>query len=201
MKDKGFKPSIVPGKTSLQTNMMIVKLTHTQSAYIWAIQTLAAIQYWPVLYYEGEQNRYYHDAVKDLNLMKTIKLLESIGIDVRALASGINGGGTGGTGGSTSIFEILNKVSDALKLVGLTITDVVQMLEDSGITLQDLMEVINYVNSTPTAPSAAAASVDTDAAMSDEAKAAVFLMKQYELTLANWFMMAGYDVNYNEWGW
>ena len=133
--------------------------------------------------------------------MKTIKLLESIGIDVRALASGINGGGTGGTGGSTSIFEILNKVSDALKLVGLTITDVVQMLEDSGITLQDLMEVINYVNSTPTAPSAAAASVDTDAAMSDEAKAAVFLMKQYELTLANWFMMAGYDVNYNEWGW
>ena len=203
MKDKGFKPSIVPGKTSLQTNMMIVKLTHTQSAYIWAIQTLAAIQYWPVLYYEGEQNRYYHDAVKDLNLMKTIKLLESIGIDVRALASGINGGGTGGTGGSTSIFEILNKVSDALKLVGLTITDVVQMLEDSGITLQDLMGVINYVNSTPTptAPSAAAASVDIDAAMSDEAKAAVFLMKQYELTLANWFMMAGYDVNYNEWGW
>jgi len=46
-----------------------------------------------------------------------------------------------------------------------------------------------------------AASFDTDTAMSDEAKAAVFLMKQYEQTLANWFMMAGYDVNYNQWGW
>jgi len=205
MKDKGFKPSIVPGKTSLQTNMMIFKLTHTQSAYIWAIQTLAAIQYWPVLYYEGEQNRYYHDVVKDLNLMKTIKYLESMGIDVRALASSAKGGGTGtGTSGSTSVFEILNKVSDTLKKVDLTISDVTQMLEDSGITIQDLMEVISYVTSTPAVPAmspSTAASIDTDTAMSDEAKAAVFLMKQYEQTLANWFMMAGYDVNYNQWGW
>ena len=65
------------------------------------------------------------------------------------------------------------------------------MLDDSGITAQDLLEVIKYVTSPP----------DTDAVMSDEAKAAVFLMKQYEQTLANWYMMAGYDVNYNQWGW
>ena len=78
------------------------------------------------------------------------------------------------------------------------------MLEDSGITIQDLMEVISYVTSTPAVPAmspSTAASIDTDTAMSDEAKTAVFLMKQYEQTLANWFMMAGYDVNYNQWGW
>ena len=35
---------------------------------------------WPVLYYEGEQNRYYNNVVKDLNLLKAIKLLEGIGL-------------------------------------------------------------------------------------------------------------------------
>ena len=96
-----------------------------------------------------------------------------------------------------SIFEILNKVSGTLKLVGLTVTDVVQMLEDSGITLQDLMEVVSYVASTPATPAAApptaAASADSDAVTSDDAKAAVFLLKQYEQTLADWLMTAGYD--------
>lgn len=208
MKGKGFKPSLVPGKTSLQTNMLVFKLTHLYSAIFWAVQTLAAIQYWPVVYYEGEQNRYYHDVVKDLNLMKTIKYLESWGIDVRALASSISGGGSGsGSGGSMNIFEILNKVSDTLNKVDLTVTDALQMLEDSGITLQDLMEVINYVTSAPAATAkeatdvASVATIDTDAMMSDEAKAAVYLMKQYEQTLANWFLLGGYDVKYNQWGW
>ena len=87
--------------------------------------------------------------------------------------------------------------SGTLKLVGLTVTDVVQMLEDSGITLQDLMEVVSYVTSTPATPAAApptaAASADSDAVTSDDAKAAVFLLKQYEQTLADWLMTAGYD--------
>lgn len=208
MKDKGFKPSLVPGKTSLQTNMLVFKLNHLYSAIFWAVQTMAAIQYWPVIYYEGEQNRYYHDVVKDLNLMKTIKYMESFGIDVRALAASLSGGSGKGSGGSMNIFDILNKVSDALKKVDLTLTDAYEMLEDSGITFQDLMEAINYVTSAPATTSvseskevSSIASIDTDSMMSDEAKAVVYLMKQYEQTLANWLMMAGYDINYGLWGW
>ena len=81
MKKRGFKQSIVPGKTNLQTNMLMFKLDHTKAAIVWLIQTVAAIQFWPVVYYEGEQNRYYHNVVHDLNLMKVIKYLESWGID------------------------------------------------------------------------------------------------------------------------
>lgn len=31
-------------------------------------------------------------------------------------------------------------------------------------------------------------------------EAPLFLLRKYEQTLANWFMLAGYDVNYQAWG-
>ena len=49
MREKGFTPSFVPGKTNLQTNTMVFKLNHTLSAVVWLIQTVGAIQFWPVL--------------------------------------------------------------------------------------------------------------------------------------------------------
>lgn len=204
MKDKGFKPSLVPGKTSLQTNMMVFKLNHLYSAIFWAIQSLAAIQFWPVVYYEGEQNRYYHDVVKDLNLLKTIKYLESMGIDLRSLAAGAT---SGSDGKGMDLFSMITKITEALKKVDLTITDFYEMLEDSGISIMDIMEVVNYIQSKPETPTLAAkdasapALIDTDAMMSDEAKAAIYLLQQYEQTLTSWYKLAGYDVNYNQWGW
>lgn len=204
MKGKGFKPSLVPGKTSLQTNMMVFKLSHQYSGIFWAIQTFAAIQFWPVVYYEGEQNRYYHDVVKDLNLLKTIKYLESMGIDLRSLAAGAT---SGSDGKGMDMFSMITKITEALKKVDLTITDFYEMLEDSGISIMDIMEVVNYIQSKPETPTLAAkdasapALIDTDAMMSDEAKAAIYLLQQYEQTLTNWYKLAGYDVNYNQWRW
>jgi pimeloyl-ACP methyl ester carboxylesterase len=204
MKDKGFKPSLVPGKTSLQTNMMVFKLNHLYSAIFWAIQSLAAIQFWPVVYYEGEQNRYYHEVVKDLNLLKTIEYLESMGIDLRSLAAGAT---SGSDGKGMDLFSMITKITEALKKVDLTITDFYEMLEDSGISIMDIMEVVNYIQSKPETPTMAAkdasapALIDTDALMSDEAKAAIYLLQQYEQTLTSWYKLAGYDVNYNQWGW
>lgn len=204
MRDKGFKPSLVPGKTRLQTNMMVFKLDHHYAGIVWALQTMAAIQFWPVVYYEGEQNRYYHDVVKDLNLLKTVKYLESMGIDLRSIAPG---GAKGLGSGSMDIFTIIAKISEALQKVDLTISDFYEMLEDSGISIMDIIEVVNYIQSKPETPTMAAkdasvsASIDTEAMMSDEAKAAIFLLQQYEQTLAKWYMMAGYDINYNKWGW
>jgi hypothetical protein len=184
--------------------MMVFKLNHLYSAIFWAIQSLAAIQFWPVVYYEGEQNRYYHDVVKDLNLLKTIKYLESMGIDLRSLAAGAT---SGSDGKGMDLFSMITKITEALKKVDLTITDFYEMLEDSGISIMDIMEVVNYIQSKPETPTMAAkdasapALIDTDAMMSDEAKAAIYLLQQYEQTLTSWYKLAGYDVNYNQWGW
>ena len=217
MKDKGFVPSIVPGKTTLQTNTMVFKLKHQPSAIVWFIQSMAAIQYWPVIYYEGEQNRYFHDVVHDLNLMKLIKYIEGWGIDLRALVSTMSSSrsfeeelsaaiedGSVNPEGSISqlaraprhdFFDVLDKITNALAKVDLTLTDAYEMLDDAGISLLDIMEVYNYLTSTPE-PAA-----QQNVLFSEEIEAPVYLLRQYEQTLANWFLLGGIDVEYDKWGW
>lgn len=184
-----FKASLVPGKTCLQTNLITFKVDHVISGIIWAIQTAAALQLWPVLYYEGEQNRYYHNVVKDLNLLKVVKTLEGWGIDLRKLFKGSDGG-------SSDYLSIITKLQEALAKVDLTIGDFFQMLTDSGITAQDLIEVITYLTTDPAAVARA-----LDVSTYDETAPAFYLLRQYEMTLATWLLGAGIDVQYDKWGW
>lgn len=194
MKQKGFKPSLVPGKTSMQTNQLMFKLDHNVMGVVWFIQTAAAIQLWPVLYYEGEQNRYYHAVVKDLNLMKVIKLLEALGIDVRKIAGGQSSG-------STNIFDMLGKFTDTLAKVDLTITDLMEMLDDSGITIADLMEAVTYVTSKPDTETSEAKSGSTRLTdVTEDTDSPAVLLRQYEQTLATWLRLGGVKVDYDKWG-
>lgn len=212
MKEKGFQPSLVPGKTSLQTNMLVFKLKHQQSAIIWAIQTMAAVQVWPVIYYEGEQNRYYHNVVHDLNLMKVVKYLESMGIDLRKMVNNarelredfedaVNDGTVNPEGSVSqmkvirraSFFDILSKISDALEKVDLTLTDAIEMLDDSGISMLDIMEVVNYIDGS--------ASSAPELTLDERIEPAIYLLRYYEQMLANWYLLGGLDVEYGKWGW
>lgn len=185
MEEKDFIPSIVPGKTGLQTNTVVFKVDHQISGFIWLIQTAAAIQFWPVLYYEGEQNRYYNDVVKDLNLLKVIKLLESWGIDLRHLLKGDDSGG--------SFFDLLQKLSENLAKVDLTLSDAFEMLADSGISYTDLMEAYEYLTSDAAEARVAAAEENTEAPF--------YLLRLYEKTLVSWLLTGGIDVKYDAWGW
>ena len=216
MKEKGFKPSLVPGKSTLQTNTMVFKLKHQQSAIVWAIQTLAAIQFWPVLYYEGEQNRYFHDVVGDMNLMKVIKYLESWGLDLRKLidsapelqndlAEGFEDGSIEPDGSvrqlasanRASFFDILGKITEVLAKVDLTLQDAYEMLDDSGISIMDIMEVVNYVTG-----SSAPDTTDTEllAPLERKVEAPLYLLRYYEQELAKWYLLAGLDANIDMWG-
>ena len=69
------------------------------------------------------------------------------------------------------------------------------MLDDSGITLADVMAVYNYLTSDSPA---SAAPVNT---LAENVEVPVYLMRQYEQTLANWLLLGGIDVNYSQWGW
>ena len=206
MKDKGFTPSLVPGKTNLQTNTLVFKLNHTVSAIVWLIQTVAAIQVWPVLYYEGGQNRYYHNVVKDLNVMKVIKTLESWGIDLRKIVKNssapqlVESHRANRAGILAMLMGIIPGIKDALAKVDLTPEDAEEMLEDAGITLQDIVEVVTYFLLSPSdAPEAD--SVLSVYPLSEDVEAPVQLMRFYEQTLANWYMLGGINVDYEKWGW
>jgi hypothetical protein len=195
MKSKGFTPSLIPGKTNLQTNTVVFKLKHQPSAAVWFVQTMAAVQVWPVIYYEGEQNRYYHDVVKDLNLMKVVKFLESLGIDLRKMFNTSQAQAFVAAPRRASFFDLLQQIQDALAKVDLTITDVIEMINDSGITAEDIMEVYNYITSTDAAPAS-----DT-VMIGEHVEVPVYLLRQYEQTLADWLLLGGVDVQYDQWGW
>jgi len=221
MKKNGFKQSLVPGKTHLQTNMLMFKLDHTKAAIVWLIQTVAAIQFWPVVYYEGEQNRYYHNVVHDLNLMKVIKYLESWGIDLRkiiqqssnapAIETAVTESIADGTldpEGSVrqlqnfrraSFFDVLSQISDILAKVDLTIEDVFQMLDDSGITVADIAQVYAYLTTNPDAETEGAAPLQIP--FTEQIEAPIYLLRYFEQTLANWLLLGGMDVEYEKWGW
>ena len=218
MRDKGFTPSIVPGKTNLQTNTLVFKLDHTLSAIVWLIQTVAAIEVWPVMYYEGEQNHYYHDIVKDMNLLKVVKTLESWGINIRkvvndnnsrsledVIVEGIADGSLDPNGSiaqlrapfRASVLDLIPGAADLLAKVDLTTDDAMEMLEDSGITLMDMLEVFAYIMSPASSPQVEG---DVLSTLEERVEAPLYLMRYYENTLANWFLMGGFDVQYNNWG-
>ena len=190
MREKGFTPSIVPGKTNLQTNTLVFKLDHSLSAIVWLIQTVAAIQFWPVLYYEGEQNRYYHDIVGDLNLMKVIKTLESWGIDLKKV---VNDGGFARR--RINAFDLIPNIDEVLSKVDLTTNDLEEMCEDSGITQADLISAFLYLKA-----GIGAREYAPGTTLEETVEAPLYLLRSYEQQLANWFLLAGYDVNYNLWG-
>lgn len=190
MREKGFTPSIVPGKTNLQTNTLVFKLDHSLSAIVWLIQTVAAIQFWPVLYYEGEQNRYYHDIVGDLNLLKVIKTLESWGIDLK---KAVNDGGFARR--RINAFDLIPNINEILSKVDLTTNDLEEMCEDSGITQADLISAFLYLKA-----GIGAREHEPGTTLEETVEAPLYLLRYYEQQLANWFLLAGYDVNYNLWG-
>ena len=51
-----------------------------------------------------------------------------------------------------------------------------------------------------TAAPAASAPASVEETLEERLEAPLYLLRNYEQTLANWFLMAGYDVNYNLWG-
>ena len=204
MREKGFDPSIVPGKSSLQTNTAVFKLNHEQSSIVWTIQTMAAIQFWPVVYYEGEQNRYYRDVVSDMNLMKVIRMLASWGIDIKEIVGGsislgravkepaADGKSRMNLPERMTLFDLIPNINETLAKVGLTTDDIDEMCEDAGITIYDLAEVLQYLVD-PEYTSRAAKMEKRD-------EAPLYLLRRYEQTLTKWYLLGGFDVNYSLWG-
>ena len=102
-----------------------------------------------------------------------------------------------------SFFEILDQLNSILAKVDLTLSDFIEMLEDSGISLMDLMQVYDYLTTAP-------ATDDETAGAGSNAQLSLFnratdspamLLRQYQQTLAAWLLMGGIDVEYSKWGW
>lgn len=68
-------------------------------------------------------------------------------------------------------------------------------VNDSGITGDDIVEVYDYIKNTE------ASSASETVMLSEDVEVPVYLLRYYEQTLADWLMLAGVDVQYDQWGW
>lgn len=139
-----FDKSIIPEKTHLQTNFVVNSDSHVLGGgAVYVLNLISMLAALPVLYYDGELNTHYSDLVKDFSVMQIIKKLEEMGIDVKAIIrERLNGEGGEGGGG---LFELIAKLNNILEPFNLTAVEVVQMAEDSGLSLQEIAELYAYL--------------------------------------------------------
>lgn len=159
-KSKGFKPSIIPGKTNLQTNFVVRNMGHLSATLVYFIQTLAAIKAWPVMYTDGQLNPQYQALInKDTDIVMLMRQLDAMGIDCRALINNIasmlagGGSGDGEEGGEVAPVDpqmIVMMALAKLQESGITVQELMEMSEDSGIDIQKLIiDLIAYLSEQP----------------------------------------------------
>ena len=93
----------------------------------------------------NELNTHYSDLVKNLSVMGIIKKLEASGIDVRGivqerLVSSTDGGGGG-------LFELLAMLDKQLAPTGFTTLELLQIADDCGLSLEDILAIYAYLTS------------------------------------------------------
>lgn len=159
-KSKGFEPSIIPGKTNLQTNFVVRNMGHLSATLVYFIQTLAAIKAWPVMYTDGQLNPQYQALISnDTDIVMLMRQLDAMGIDCRALINNIasmlagGGNGDGEEGGEVAPVDpqmIVMMALAKLQESGITVQELMEMSEDSGIDIQKLIiDLIAYLSEQP----------------------------------------------------
>lgn len=138
---KPFVKSLVPERTSLQTNFIIPAKEHTYvGGVIFYLNIASTLTAYPVLFYDGELNTHYADLVENATVMGIIRTLEEKGIDVKGIVQNLSSGGTGG-----SIFDVLASIQETLNSIGSSTEEVLQMADDSGLSIMDILEIYMYL--------------------------------------------------------
>ena len=141
------KKSLIPELTNLTTCMYVLSDSHTISGIQFMLRLAATLTAYPVLYYDGELNTHYYDLIKVGTPMGIIQLLEEKGIDVAGAYSSLTGSDGGGGMDFFSLITTLNKYNERLEEYGTSLTEILQIADDSGLSLTDIMQIINYLNS------------------------------------------------------
>ena len=139
LKSKGFEPSIIPGRTNLQTNFVVRSMGHLASTFIYYIQTLAAIKAWPMMYTDGQLNPIYKAlASQEVDLVMNMRLLDAMGFDCRALIrriASLMAGNEGGESIELNPLTIYMTIHEQLQKLGISEQELMEMSEDSGINM------------------------------------------------------------------
>ncbi|MBR5102797.1 MAG: hypothetical protein IK092_06700, partial [Muribaculaceae bacterium] len=82
----GFTPSLIAGKTNLQTNFIIPYFGHLSSTLVYLVQTVSAINSWPKMYTDGVLNEEYQQMLpNDPDVVAFLRNLDNAGFNCRGL--------------------------------------------------------------------------------------------------------------------
>lgn len=149
LKSKGLEPSIIPGKTNLQTNFVLTSMGHLKATLVYFVQTLAAIKAWPLMYTDNQLMPEYQAIVsQDMDLVATMRMLDAMGIDCKAIISQVLAylASLDESGEMPSI-DLATATGLILSKLNLTEEDLAEMSEDSGMDIKKfLMDLIAYLS-------------------------------------------------------
>lgn len=145
--NNGFKKSLIPEKTNLQTCMYIPSDNHDLCGGHFFLKTSALMAAYPVLYYDGELNTYYYDIIKNLTPMGIVKKLENEGYDLSSMLTNLTGGQLPERINVITLALALSTLNEPLLDWGTSIKELTQIASDSGLELSDMVAIINYLQS------------------------------------------------------
>lgn len=149
LKDRGFQPSIIPGRTNLQTNFVVRNKGHLSATLIYYFQTLAAIKAWPMMYTDNQLNPIYKALVsQEVDIVMLMRQLDAMGLDCRALIrriASLMAGNEGGEDTELNPLTIYMSIHEQLQKLGISEQELLEMAEDSGIDLTKFIaDLITY---------------------------------------------------------
>ncbi|MBP5425812.1 MAG: hypothetical protein J6Y33_07040 [Prevotella sp.] len=153
LRDRGFEPSIIPGRTNFQTNFVVRSMGHLTATLVYYIQTLAAIKAWPLMYTDNQLNPIYQCLVsQDIDPVMTMRQLDAMGFDCRKVISAAMAYLSSLPSTEEGGVSIQELVATALQKSGFTAEELIEMSEDSGLDIQKLMfDLIIYFSEKPKA--------------------------------------------------
>lgn len=141
LRENGYTPHIIPGKTNLQTNFIVPKLGHLSATSIFFIQSLAAVAAWPQMYTNDRLNPEYEQLIEQSDdPVELMRQLDAMGIDCRAIIKQVLAslGQVPGTGLPADV-DLEQLVAMAIQETGYTEQDFEEMSEDSGVDIEKLI--------------------------------------------------------------
>ena len=150
-RDNGYEPSIIPGATSLQTNL-VMPIGHMQGVLPWFVQMTAAIKAWPLMYYHGELNDTYKFLVDQTRKdpIAMLRYFDSIGFDCRGLIQKLFDLNPKYIYGDVDEASLEADVTAVCQLLNISYEDFCEMMEDSGIDFKTfVIELARYINENP----------------------------------------------------
>jgi len=199
LKSYGFTPSIIPGRTNLQTNFLLKKMGHLTATAVYLVQSVAAIAAWPMMYENGQLKPIFANILKmDVEDPVTIlRFLDEQGIDCRTIINqlmsqmmNIINGGEGSGEGTINIIALMSAINDICNSLGTNPQEMLEMFSDSGIDIMSFfINLITYLNEQPDTDGEAA-SARVMRAMRNLPQTPAY---SNELLLRNWLKESGVE--------